>query len=135
MKDVAHYIHEVIRKQLQGIYLANGRLNVPYLIKNADLLFEAGDFQLARKIYKTILQSGEYTSIALQRLGQCYEAEGKFDEACAKYEESIAYHPTLESYNRLASLLKRQKRERQAEEVLERAQNFKELNGYSKKLI
>src|SRR5689334_1424915 len=32
----------------ESIYLANGKLNVPYLVRNADLLFDSGDFPLAR---------------------------------------------------------------------------------------
>jgi len=111
------------------IYLRNGKLNVPFLIKNADLLFDAADYSLARKIYKTILHSGEYTATILHRLGKCYEAEGKLDEACLRYEESIAFHPTLESYRRLAAVLVRQNKEQQAEEVLQRAFALKELMG------
>jgi tetratricopeptide (TPR) repeat protein len=114
---------------LEGIYLANGKLNIPYLVKNADMLFDATDYQAARKIYKTILQSGEYTSTALQRLGKCYEAEGKLEDACTKYEESIAYHPTVETYQRLASVLLRQNKEQQAEEVLEKAQSLRDAKS------
>ena len=99
------------------------------MIKNADLLFDAGDYQLARKIYKSILQSGEYTATVLHRLGKCYEAEGKLNEAGERYEESIAYHPTLESYQRLAAVLVRQNKEKQAAEVLDRVLALKELMG------
>jgi tetratricopeptide (TPR) repeat protein len=111
----------------ESIYLPNGKLNIPYLIRNADLLFDAGDYALARNIYKTVLTSGEYTSAALYRLGRCFEAEGKIEESRANYEDSIAYLPTLEAYQRLSALLIRQGKDQQAAEVMERALNLKEI--------
>lgn len=112
----------------ESIYHANGKLNVPYLIKNAEILFEAGDYPLARNIYKTILSSGEFTSTALYRMGRCFEVEGKIEEARANYEDSIAYLPTIEAYQRLAALLIRQSKDQQAAEVMERALNMKEIS-------
>jgi tetratricopeptide (TPR) repeat protein len=120
---------EGTQKQGSGsIYLANGKLNVPYLVKNADLLFEAGDYVLARNIYKTILRSGEYTSQTLYRMGRCFEAEGKFEEARINYEESITYHPTLDTFQRLTALLVRQNNDQSAAEVIERTLSFKDLS-------
>jgi tetratricopeptide (TPR) repeat protein len=107
---------------LDGTYLATGKLNVPYLMQNAEILFDAGDYALARKIYKTILQSGEHTGIVLYYLGRCLEAEGKVEEACSKYEESVVFHPALESYQRWVSLLFRMNKDQQAAEVMERIQ-------------
>lgn len=117
------------KPNIDGIYLPNGKLNVPYLIRNADLLFDAGDYSLARRIYRVILQSGECSSSALYRIGRCYESEGKWEEARAKYEESIVFHPSLECYQKLASLLIRLKKHQQAAEILERAQALKESNN------
>jgi tetratricopeptide (TPR) repeat protein len=135
MNNVASEV-KVFRKHayLNKIYLPNGKLNVPYLIKNADILFEAKDYLLARKIYRTILQSGEYTATVLHRIGKCYEAEGKYDEAYSKYEESISYHPSPESYERLAAILMRRNRRNQSEECLERARNLRDMNNPRKRL-
>ena len=81
--------HREPQKPCMGeIYLPNGKLNVTFLMKNAELLFDAGDFVLARKIYNTILRSGEMTATVLHRLGKCYEAEGKTEIAHAKFEEA-----------------------------------------------
>ncbi len=55
----------------EAIYLTNGKLNIPFLMKNADLLLEAGEYAAARKIYKSILQSGECTSTVLARVEKC----------------------------------------------------------------
>jgi len=110
------------KPSLDGIYLPNGKLNVLFLLKNAEILFEAGDYRYARKIYKSILHSGEYTGTVLYRLGRCFEAEGKLEEACTKFEEAIIYNPSLESYQRLSALLVRMNKEQQAAEVMERAQ-------------
>jgi tetratricopeptide (TPR) repeat protein len=112
----------------ENVYLNTGKLNIPFLMKNADLLFDSGDYPLARNIYKTILKSGEHTSPILHRLGRCFEAEGKHEEARSNYEEAIAYHPTLDSYQRLAASLVRQNKDQQAAEVMERALNLKDIS-------
>lgn len=111
----------------EGIYRQDGKLNTQYLLRNAELLFSSGDYPLARNIFKAILQSGERTAIALHGTGRCYEAEGKLEEARINYEESIAYHPNLDVYRHLASLLIRQKKDQNAAEVLERALNLKDI--------
>jgi tetratricopeptide (TPR) repeat protein len=117
---------EHTRRSLGEIYLGNGKLNVPFLLKNADLLYDAGDYELARKVYFAILQSGEYTAIVLHRLGRCYEAEGKLEQARTQYEASIAYHPTIESYQCLAGIFIRQNKADEAAVVLARASALKE---------
>src|SRR5262249_8771337 len=38
----------------EGIYLSDGKLNSGYLTQSAELLFKAGDFALARNIYKAM---------------------------------------------------------------------------------
>jgi len=110
-----------------AVYLPNGKLNVPFLIKNGDLLFEAGDFVLAKNIYRTILTSGEFTGPALFRIGKCLEAEGKLEEAGKHYEQSITYLPSLDAYQRLGAILISQKKDLLAAETLERALNLKDV--------
>lgn len=117
------------KSTLEGIYLHDGKLNLPYLLKNAEVLFSSGDYVLARHIYKTILASGERSANALFWIAKCYEAEGKFNEAQTHYEESIAYHPSLEAYQNLAALLVQYKKHQQAAELLERSLNLKHLSS------
>src|SRR4051812_42686693 len=50
---------------LENIYLTTGKLNVPFLLRNAELLSSSGDWTLAKNIYKTILASGEHAAAAL----------------------------------------------------------------------
>ena len=111
----------------ENIYRPDGKLNVPYLAQNADLLFASGEIALARNIYKAISASGERRGMALFGIGRCEEADGNLDEARIFYEESIAYHPTLETYHRLGALFMVQKKDQLAAEVLERALNLKDL--------
>jgi hypothetical protein len=73
----------------EGIYLSNGKLNIPFLMKNADLLFDAGDYSSARKIYKSILQSGECSASLLSRLEKCNEAEGVVSVLGIKREKKV----------------------------------------------
>lgn len=119
---------DVPRIVAENVYLPNGKLNVAYLVKNADLLFESGDYGLARNIYKAILLSGDSTGLVHFRLGRCLEAEGRMTEARSEYEESITYLPTLEAYQRMSALLVRQNQDREAAEVLQRALNLKDLS-------
>jgi tetratricopeptide (TPR) repeat protein len=112
----------------ESVYLTDGKLNITYLIKNADLLFDAGDYGLARNIYTAILLAGDSTGPIHFRLGRCFEAEGKLNEARSQYEKSVAYSPTLETYQRMGALLVRQNKDREGAEVFERALNLKDLS-------
>lgn len=111
----------------ENVYLPNGKLNVPFLLRNADVLAEAGEYVLARKIHTTLLAAGEQTGATQLRMGKCFEAEGKWEEAKACFEESIAYQPQLETYQKLISLLIRQNKDQEAAEVIERTLNLKDL--------
>lgn len=116
-----------VNPQAESVYTADGKINLPYLVRNAELLMNSGEFALAKNIYKTILQSGERTAMALFGLGRCSEHEGRHAEAQNHYEESIAYQPTLESYERLAQVLLLQNKDANAAQVFERTLNLKEL--------
>ena len=117
---------------IESAYLASGKLNVPYLMQNAELLYSTRDFTLSRNIYKAVLNSGERTAQALMGIARCFEAEGKLDDSRTHYEESIAYQPSLEAYRRAASILIEQKNDTHAASVLERSLSMKDLNGATK---
>lgn len=104
-----------------AVYLADGKLNTPFLLQNAEVLFRAKEFALSRNIYATVLKTGEKSSLAHYWIGRCLEAESKGTEAQRHYEESIAFHPTLDAYQRLTALLIQTHKEQQAAELLERA--------------
>ncbi len=114
---------------MDGIYTGEGSLNIPFLLQNAELLFHSGEYVLARNIYRAVLKTGERSALPFYWLGRCYEGEGKLEEACRNYEESITYHPTLDTYQRLAALLIRNKKDLQAADALERALNLKEISA------
>lgn len=116
-----------LRTAGDGVYLPDGKLNVPFLLQNAEILFSNRDYSLARNLFKAIFQSGNRPATALNGIGRCFEAEGKFEEARASYDESIAYQPNLDAFQHVASLLIRQKKDEPAAEMLERALQFKDL--------
>ncbi len=115
-----------------SIYNQQGKLNVPYLLQNAKLLFDAGDYPLARTIYNAILSSGDVSANYHFQIGCCLEAEGQLNEARLSYEESIAFSPTYEYHQRLASLLIRTNQDLEAAEILERTLHLKGLSGEQK---
>ena len=119
--------HGSVPKISESMFQPDGKLNVPFLIKNAELLVSTGDYALARNIYKSIISSGERTATGLFGMAQCFLAEGRHDEAARKFEESITYQPSLEAYQRLAQILMQQSKDRQAGETMERALNLKDL--------
>lgn len=109
------------------VYLPDGSLNVDFLEKNAEVLLSAGEASLSRNIFKTILSSGGRTAAALNGIGRTYEAEGRMADAISNYEESVAFHPALDTYRRLAAALLADKKEQYAAEVMERALQLREL--------
>jgi tetratricopeptide (TPR) repeat protein len=116
----------------EQVYLADGSLNVPYLLQNAELLMGYGDYALARNIFLKVAQAGQsatYAGRALFRVGACFEAEQSLDEARNYYEQSLTFQPSLETYQHLATLLIHQKKDRPAAETLERALNLKETSS------
>lgn len=106
---------------IDGIYDAHGKLNVSYLEENARLLIQAGETTLARKIYRTLLQSRESEWTAHFGLARCAEREGNRKEAIRSVEESIAFHPTKQAYAMLIRLLFESGEDRKAVECIERA--------------
>jgi Flp pilus assembly protein TadD len=123
--------YSVAEEPAESMYHPDGTLNVPYLMKNADLLVSCGDYALAKNIYQRVAQAGQSsidTSRALFALASCYENEGKLEEARDRYEQSITFQPTVATYQHLATLLIRQKKDRPAAETLERALNLKDLS-------
>jgi tetratricopeptide (TPR) repeat protein len=112
----------------EGIYLADGRLNVAFLQRNAELLIASRDFALARNIFTTLLHSGERSDLAHYGLGRCHEAEGNLADAVRHYDDSIAYQPTYEAYRRLSAVLMRWKKDQNAAEVLRRALNLRTIS-------
>lgn len=116
------------RSGVDGIYTGEGKLNFEYLFHHAEVLYRSGEFALARNIYKTVLQSGDRTALSLYWIGRCLEAEGKLPEAIAHYEESITYHPSFETFQNMAALLVRCRKDEQAAQVMERTLALRELS-------
>lgn len=110
-----------------SLHLPNGKLNVPFLLKNGQLLFEAREYDLARNIFSTILNSGERSGLAHLWLARCFEAEGNTEQAEKNFTQSLAYTPSLDAYQRLAAIHIRKKQDQQAAELMERALNIKTL--------
>lgn len=113
-----------------SVYLPNGKLNIPFLLQNGQLLLDSGEYELAKKLYKVVLESGEMTHIAFFDLGRCFELEKKFAEAQTYYEKSIAFHPSLEVFRKLSTLLIQQKKDSLAAEIFERALLLKDLSPH-----
>ncbi len=112
---------------LDGVYLQDGNLNISYLLRNAEMLLSSKEYALACNVYRAILKSGQRSAVALYGMARCFEAENKLAEAQRHYEESIAYHPTIEAYQRLALILQKEGKNENAAEVLERSLLLKDL--------
>lgn len=114
------------KPKLDGVYLPNGKLNISYLIKNADVLIQSKEYPLAINIYQTLIQAGEAKDKALFGLGRCYHAQKELDKAKEHFEESVTYQPSKEAYAMLYSIAVEQQDWLEAKSVLER--NLKTKN-------
>lgn len=112
----------------ENIYGDKGRLNSDYLERNARLLLEAGDYTLAKNIFKSLIQSGEKIAPSLLGLAICSEREGRAQDAISNLEESIAYQPSLQAYQALVRLYIAQNQERNAVSTIERALFLRDLD-------
>ena len=101
--------------------------DVPYLIENADLLFQVGEVELARNIYRAILKSGEASDVAYAGLAACSDREGLIDQAIQFAWDSVAFAPNKKGYQLLAQLLVQQGRDQEASQALGRALRSLEL--------
>lgn len=108
------------RPRLNGVYLPNGKLNVSYLLKNAEILIQSKELPLAINIYQTLIQGGEAKDKALLGLGRCYYAEKNLEKAKEFFNESITYQPSKEAYSALYSIAVEQQDWPEAKAVLER---------------
>ncbi len=111
----------------EALYLADGRMNAPYLLKNADLLLSHGDLTLAKRIYLSLLAAGEMLGQAHLGHARCLEREGLVAEARDAFEKSITYLPTLAAARDLAQLYLRRGQDREAVKTLERALQTRDL--------
>jgi tetratricopeptide (TPR) repeat protein len=105
--------------------------DVPFLIENAEILFQSGDTELARNIYRAILKTGESSEIAYAGLAACADREGLIDQAIQFAWDSVAFSPNQKGYQLLAQLLVQQGRDQEASQALQRA--IKQLTDLSAK--
>jgi tetratricopeptide (TPR) repeat protein len=111
-----------------SIYLANGKLNSEFLLRNAKILEAASDFGAARQIYSALSKSGDRSADGLLGMARCLEAEGDQESALRAYEDCVLYYPSADAYRRYASLLIRTGKHQQAAEIIERALVIKDLD-------
>lgn len=111
-----------------GIYDTRGKINVPFLLKNGELLLASGDFQLAKNIFQALRKSGEASPEACLGLGRCYEGLNQNAEAQACYEESVAFKPSFAAFQRLIGLMVGQQKHQYVAELCERALKLQELS-------
>ena len=103
--------------------------DVPYLIENAEILFNSGEVELARNIYRAILKTGESSEVAYSGLSACADRDGLVDQAIQFAWDSVAFAPNQKGYQLLAQLLVQQGRDNEAAQALQRA--IKQLSNLS----
>ena len=107
------------------------RDDVPFLIENADILFQSGETELARNIYRAILKTGDSSEIAYAGLAACADRDGLIEQAIQFAWDSVAFAPNQRGYQLLAQLLVQQGRDQEAAQALQRA--IKQLTDLSSK--
>ncbi|MFZ9596286.1 MAG: tetratricopeptide repeat protein [Bdellovibrionia bacterium] len=125
MLGAAHFTG--LSESEEELYLPDGKPNFPYLMRNAELLTQAGDFHQARSIYFNLLTSHEKQGLVLLKVAQSYEAQGRLAEAKKFYEDSITFEASLEGYQRLAAVFSKLGSDLEAAHTLERSLAMKHL--------
>lgn len=103
-----------------------------YLAQNADLLFQVGETELARNIYRAILKTGEASDVAYAGLAHCSDKDGMIDQAIQFAWDSVAFAPNKKGYQILSQLLVQQGRDQEASQALTRALKTIELSAQEK---
>ncbi len=75
-----------------------------FLMENAKLLEDNGDFELARNIYKALFKKGLLIPDSIIGIAKTLEKEKKYEEAIGFYEEAIAFSSREDIFDTLASL-------------------------------
>ena len=119
-KDKSVQTSVATKEDIDPIYLNDGKLNVPYLLENAALLFNAKEYDAAFQIYKSLKKQGSQTAETLTGIARCLKALQKTDAAIKAYEEAITYNPSLQNYFEYAALLSNVTRHQSAAEAIER---------------
>ncbi len=115
-----------------AVYHDDGKLNIDYLFRNAEILLNSNEPTLARNIFRTIFLSGDQCARALFGIGRCYEVESKLKEAEQAFEESIAFVPALPAFEGLIRVLLAASRDEYAAEIAERALRSAAMDGTAK---
>jgi len=100
----------------------DGKLNVPYLIQNAEILLNAGENELARRILTKLQNSSPIGSESevCSLIGRSYQNENRLDEAIQAYKEALVYQGSLKTLILLTQLLIRKKKDAEALIYLQR---------------
>lgn len=75
-----------------------------FLLENARILEENGEFALARNIYAAVIKSGSNIPQGHAGLARTYEKDGLLEQAIRSYREAIAYSSELAFYQAMAAL-------------------------------
>lgn len=78
--------------------LPNGSINVDFLLSSADVLEANREFDLAKNIYQSLVESGEAKAAALRGLARCFWENGNKTDGILAIEDSIAYESSIDSY-------------------------------------
>jgi len=75
-----------------------------FLLENANLLEENGDYDLARNIYQSLIRKGQAIPQALAGVARSHEKKGENQKAIRCYQEAIAYSSELTFFQSLAAV-------------------------------
>lgn len=87
------------------LYSTDGTLNVVQLLLHAQVLYRAGEFDLARRLYFRMIRENAKPHIAFYWLGCCARKENRPEEARELLEKSLKLKESIESSLQLAEVL------------------------------
>ncbi len=99
-----------------------------FLLENARLLEDNGDFKLARNIYQALVRKGLLIAQSLAGMARTHEKENDYDKAVRCYREAIAYSSEYLFYQALAALQIRMGEDDEAAQTLNHSLGLAALN-------
>jgi len=91
------------------------------ILKSADILFDSGDYQLAKKFYFYLIKEGHTDASVLTKLSKCFLVENQENKALRCLEEAIVYSPLVETLELLSELSLKRKEYEKSAQYLDRA--------------
>lgn len=116
--NVHNFVDKVIAEKPSNLL---SQFDENFLFKNALILVDHGDYDLALNLFDTVLTENEFHAESLKWKGYCLTQQGKIEKAIEAFSKLAAHVPSDTNYFNLAEALYTSGQDTMAKEFYERA--------------